>query len=72
MTTVGQNQHSVYLSDDRVGKIEAIRRELSRRAGVELSKSAVIGRAIDDLFLSVCNIKDPVVASETQTTDQAA
>lgn len=47
---------TIYLTDDRLARIDAIVAELSQRAGVKVSRSAAIGRAIDDLFLAVCPI----------------
>lgn len=45
---------TIYLNDERLLQIDAIVAELSKRAGVKVSRSAAIGRAIDDLFLAVC------------------
>lgn len=45
---------TVYLTDERLARIDAIVAELTLRAGVKISRSAAIGRAIDDLFLTVC------------------
>lgn len=47
---------TIYLNDERLERIDAIVQELSQRAGVKISRSAAIGRAIDDLFLTVCPI----------------
>jgi hypothetical protein len=61
-----QNQVPLYVNDERLQKIAAIRDELSRRAGVELSRNAVICRAIDDLFLTVCPLKETDGVKESQ------
>lgn len=45
---------TIYLNDERLARIEAIVAELTQRTGFKISRSAAIGRAIDDLFLSVC------------------
>lgn len=45
---------TIYLNDERLARIDAIVQELSQRAGVKISRSAAVGRAIDDLFLAVC------------------
>lgn len=47
---------TIYLNDERLARIEAIVAELTQRTGFKISRSAAIGRAIDDLFLSVCPI----------------
>ena len=47
---------TIYLNDERLARIDAIVTELSQRAGVKISRSAAVGRAIDDLFLTVCPI----------------
>lgn len=47
---------TVYLNEERLKRIDAIQQELSRKVGVPVSRSAAIGRAIDDLFLVVCPI----------------
>lgn len=45
---------TIYLNDERLARIDAIVTELTQRAGIKISRSAAIGRAIDDLFLTVC------------------
>lgn len=45
---------TIYLNDERLARIDAIVSELTQRAGIKISRSAAIGRAIDDLFLLVC------------------
>lgn len=61
-----QNQVPIYVSDERLQKIAAIRDELSQRAGVELSRNAVICKAIDDLFLTTCLSKETIATQERQ------
>ena len=57
---------TIYLTDERLARIDVIVAELTQRAGVKISRSAAIGRAIDDLFLAVC----PVDLTNTQSTEQ--
>lgn len=59
---------TIYLNDDRLERIDAIVAELTKRAGVKISRSAAIGRAIDDLFLTVC----PIDFTNNQSTKQPA
>jgi len=58
---------TIYLTDERLVRIDAIVRELSQRSGIKVSRSAAIGRAIDDLFLAVC----PIDRTDIQSTDIA-
>lgn len=53
------NNVTIYLTDERLSRADAIVRELSQRAGVKISRSAAIGRAIDDLFLALCLTDSP-------------
>lgn len=57
---------TIYLNDERLARIDAIVQELSQRAGVKISRSAAVGRAIDDLFLTVC----PTHFTNAQSTEQ--
>lgn len=60
---------TIYLTDERLARIDAIVQELSQRAGVKISRSAAIGRAIDDLFLTVCPSNMTNDQSISQTVD---
>lgn len=62
---------SIYLPDDQKVKAEAIRRKLSQISGVNLSRSAVINRAIDDLFLSIC-LPEKTIGSQEGKDQKAA
>lgn len=72
MTTDSLKNVTIYLNDERLARVEAIVQELSQRAGIKISRSAVIGRAIDDLFLAVCPIDLMNDRSIEQTTDVSA
>jgi very-short-patch-repair endonuclease len=61
------NQITIYLDDDHLQRAMAIGRELSRRAGIKVSRSAAIGRAIDDLFLSICPTNQTIVEQDGHT-----
>lgn len=54
--TESLNNVTIYLNDERLKRADAITQELTRRAGLKISRSAAIGRAIDDLFLAICPI----------------
>lgn len=53
MTTAGENK-SIWFDADRLAKIEQIIATYERQTGLRISRSAVVSRAIDELFLSVC------------------
>lgn len=53
MTTAGENK-SIWFDADRLAKIEQIIAAYERQTGIRVSRSAVVMRAIDELFLSVC------------------
>ena len=63
MTTT--NQKTIYLPDEQIEKLNAIQQTLSTNVGIRLSVSAVISRAIDDLFLSVCLSKETNVLQKS-------
>lgn len=68
--TESLNNVTIYLTDERLARADAIVQELTRRAGVKISRSAAVGRAIDDLFLALCLTDTPDAVAVTD--DQAA
>jgi hypothetical protein len=44
----------VNLNEDQIERADALARLLTTRYGIKVSRSAVIGRAIDALFLAEC------------------
>lgn len=58
MTTAGENK-SIWFDADRLAKIEQIIATYAEQTGIRVSRSAVVSRAIDELFLSVCLSKKP-------------
>lgn len=65
MTTPGENK-SIWFDADRLAKIEKIIAVYERQTGIPVSRSAVVMRAIDELFLAVCPVDTSVDASEVQ------
>lgn len=63
------NNVTIYLTDERLARADAVVRELSQRAGVKISRSAAIGRAIDELFLTLCLTDMPDDPSIRQPAD---
>jgi hypothetical protein len=59
-----RNQKSVYFDDERLERILAIQREMSAGAGVNVGISAVLNRAIDDLFLINCPLETTIISDE--------
>lgn len=53
MTTPGENK-SIWFDAERLDKIEQIIAAYERQTGLRISRSAVVMRAIDELFLVVC------------------
>lgn len=53
MTTAGENK-SIWFDADRLDKIERIIAYYEKQTGMRISRSQVVSRAIDELFLAVC------------------
>lgn len=53
--TPGENK-SIWFDADRLAKIEQIIAAYERQTGLRVSRSAVVMRAIDELFLAVCPV----------------
>lgn len=53
MTVSGENR-SIYFDGDRLEKIEKIIDVYKERTGVRLTRSQIVNRAIDALFLIEC------------------
>jgi hypothetical protein len=71
MTNTGENK-SIWFDADRLGKIEQIIAAYERQTGIRVSRSAVVMRAIDELFLAVCPLDTSNVAPKRQPSDIAA
>lgn len=56
MINPGENK-SIYFDNDRLLKLDRIAAMLQRQSGIRVSRSAVVMRAIDDLFLAVCPLE---------------
>lgn len=67
MTTSGENR-SIYFDGDRLGKIEKIIDVYEQRTGVRLTRSQIVNRAVDALFLIEC----PSDRTDSVTKEQAA
>lgn len=65
MTVSGENR-SIYFDGDRLSKVEKIIDVYEQRTGVRLTRSQIINRAVDALFLIECpsDRTDNVAASE--------
>lgn len=70
MTTAGENK-SIWFDAERLAKIERIIAAFDRQTGIRVSRSAVVMRAIDDLFLAVCPANTSIATSEDQTEPAA-
>lgn len=55
MTTPGENK-SIWFDAERLVKIEQIIAAYEQQTGIRVSRSAVVMRAIDELFLAVCPV----------------
>lgn len=65
MTSVGENK-SIWFDEQTLARLDRIIVEYKRRTGVQPSRSAVVCRAIDALFLSEClTDKTPDVSEVT-------
>lgn len=53
MTNAGENK-SIWFDAERLDKIEQITAAYEMQTGMRASRSAIVMRAIDELFLSVC------------------
>jgi hypothetical protein len=53
MNNTGENK-SIWFDAERLAKIEQITAHYEREMGLRISRSAVVSRAIDELFLSIC------------------
>ena len=71
MTTAGENK-SIWFDPERLTKIEQIIAAYERQTGLRISRSAVVSRAIDELFLLVCPVDTSPDMSERQPADVAA
>lgn len=54
MTMQDKNPNTIYLTPEYVDKADKIAAALSAMIGVPIKRSAVVRRALDDLFLAVC------------------
>jgi len=70
MTTTGENK-SIWFDADRLSKIEQIIAHYEQQTGIRASRSAVVMRAIDELFLSVCLSQKPNTSHERQPAEVA-
>lgn len=71
MTNTGENK-SIWFDAERLDKIEQITAAYERQTGMRASRSAIVMRAIDELFLSVCLPKKTNAPTEIQPTDITA
>lgn len=53
MTNVGENK-SIWFDEQTLTRLDQIVAEYKRRTGVQPSRSAVVCRAVDALFLAEC------------------
>lgn len=67
MTTPGENK-SIWFDAERLDKIEQIITAYEVQTGLRISRSAVVSRAIDELFLLVCPAKK---TTDTQPAEVA-
>lgn len=65
MTNTGENK-SIWFDAERLAKIEQITAHYERETGLRISRSAVVSRAIDELFLSVCLPEKTIRTPERQ------
>lgn len=68
----GISPTSIYLNEEDTLKLQQVQRELSRRAGIQQSTSAVMRRALHDLFLTVCHPETTNDVHECNAADQVA
>lgn len=52
-SSAGENK-SIWFDSERLEKLDKIVQVMRKQSGVKISLSAVVGRAIDDLFLIIC------------------
>jgi hypothetical protein len=71
MTTAGENK-SIWFDPERLTKIEQIIAAYERQTGLRISRSAVVSRAIDELFLLVCPVDTSNGMDGRQPTAEAA
>jgi hypothetical protein len=64
-SSAGENK-SIWFDSERLEKLDLIVQAMRKQSGVKISLSAVVGRAIDDLFLVICpsNMSDDVSSSQ--------
>jgi len=66
MTTAGENK-SIWFDAERLDKIEKIIAAYEQQTGLRISRSAVVSRGIDELFVLVCLSKTSNTIPENQT-----
>lgn len=66
-TSAGENK-SIWFDSERLEKLDQIAQVMRKQSGVKISISAVVGRAIDDLFLTICppNMSDNISESRVR------
>lgn len=67
-SSAGENK-SIWFDSERLEKLDRITQAMRKQSGIKISISAVVGRAIDDLFLTICpsNMADDVQESQVAT-----
>lgn len=71
MTNMGENK-SVWFDEQTLARLDQIVAEYKRRTGVQPSRSAVVCRAVDALFLSERLIDKTNTISDDQPTIEIA
>jgi hypothetical protein len=66
MTNVGENK-SIWFDEQTLARLDQIVAEYKRRTGVQPSRSAVVCRAVDALFLAECLTDKTIDVAERQT-----
>lgn len=69
--TTGENK-SIWFDAERLEKIEKITALYEVQTGLRVSRSAIVSRAIDELFLSLCLQKKSIVSDDEKPADIAA
>lgn len=52
-SAAGENK-SIWFDSERLEKLDKIAQAMRKQSGIKISISAIVGRAIDDLFLTIC------------------
>lgn len=71
MTNTGENK-SIWFDAERLDKIEKIAAHYEQQTGLRVSRSAIVSRAIDELFLSIFLSQKPENHNERQPADPIA